>query len=369
MREVSNRLIVFIVLFFSLTLPGRADDSIPQPQDTNRNWWHLLKKGELSLQDTTVVYPRFLKFCVDVYNWGDRTFNTYDPDYVVGTGHRWKARLVNDNWTDSYAMTFRKKDLSMRMLSNMNVNIGAYLHYMAVSIGYSVDMNTVFEGKKSDHSRFETNFNCALFNFDLYYTKNEGSTYIRQFAGYNQNRLIKSYFPGVYMSNFGVSLYYFLNNKKYSQGAAYNFSKFQKRSAGSWMFGFTFNNLDIHMNFHNLSDNLKPFFNLDNYVYNFHYYSYCALFGYGYNWVWHPKWLFNISVMPSIGVNRGYEDSVEGRGTLLSLNIHGRTSLTFNHRSMFVSLMGKITGNWYTSKSFSLFNAIEYFSANVGFRF
>lgn len=340
----------------------------PSSSDEDRNWWHLLKKGKLNLSDTTVQYPRFLKFCVDVYNWGDRTFNSYNPDYVLGTGHRWKARLVNENWTDSYALRFKHSDVNVRMLSNLNVNIGAYIHYMAVSVGYSLDMNTVFGGKKTDHSRFETNFNCALFNFDLYNYHNSG-TYIRQFMGYNNNKLMRSDFPGVKSNNFGVSIYYFLNNKKYSQGAAYNFSKYQLRSAGSWMFGFQYSNLDIRMDFNELSEELKPLYPFPNELLHLHYYSYCALFGYGYNWVWHPKWLFNITVMPSIGANHCYEDSSEQNGTQLALNIHGRTSLTYNHRALFASLIGKISGNWYTSKNLSLFNAIEYFSLNVGFRF
>ena len=100
-----------------------------------------------------------------------------------------------------------------------------------------------------------------------------------------------------------------------------------------------------------------------------HYHSYCLLAGYGYNWVFHPKWLFNATVMPSIGVNHCYEDTSEGSGTQFALGVHGRASLTYNHRSMFVALQAKITGNWYTSPNLSLFNAIEFFSFNVGVRF
>ena len=342
--------------------------TVVAPMDSNRNWWHLLKKGELSLNDTTVVYPKFLKFCLDVYHWGDRFFNTTDHDYVVGTGHRWKARLVNENWTDSYALRFKEQGQTMRMLSDLNTNLGAYIHYMAVSVGYSVDMKTIFGGKSTDHSRFETNFNCALFNFDLYYTHNEG-TYIRQFTAFDRGHLIKKYFPGTEMNNFGISLYYFFNNKRYSQGAAYNFSKIQKRSAGSFIAGLSYSNLNIYMNFDTLDPELKPLYPFPTERLRFHYHSYCALFGYGYNWVWHPKWLFNVTALPSIGWNHGYEDSSEGSGNSLSLNIQGRASLTYNHRALFASVMAKITGNWYNSSRLSLFNAIEFFSANVGFRF
>ena len=337
-------------------------------EDDDRNWWHLLKKGKLNLSDTTVVYPKFLRFCVNVYNWADRTFNSYNPDYVVGTGHRWKARIVNENWTDSYDLRIKKSKTNIRMLSHLNDNIGAYIQYMAVSVGYSVDLNTVFGGRKADHSRFETNFNCALFNADLYYYKSNG-TYIRHFTGFSDHHLIRSLFPGVDCSNFGISAYYFLNNKKYSQGAAYNFSKYQKKSAGSWMFGLTYSNLDISMDFRELAPELKPFFKFPTDYLHLHYFSYTFLFGYGFNWVWHPKWVFNISVMPSIGFNHCYEDSSEGSGEQLALDIHARTALTYNHRALFCSLIGKITGNWYTSQNLSLFNAIEYFSLNIGFRF
>ena len=30
--------------------------------DSNRNWWHLLKKGKLNTADTTIRYPKFLNF-------------------------------------------------------------------------------------------------------------------------------------------------------------------------------------------------------------------------------------------------------------------------------------------------------------------
>lgn len=339
-----------------------------EPQDENRNWWYLLKKGKLNLSDPTVEYPKFLRFVVNVYNWGDHFFNGFDPEWVQGTGHRWKARLVNENWADSYALRFRNSDVNMRMLSALNVNLGAYLQYMAVSVGYSLDMNTIFGGKKTDHTRFETNFNCALFNFDLTYTHNSG-TYIRQFMGYNNDRLIRSDFPGVTANNLGVTLYYFLNNKRYSQGAAYNFSRFQRKSAGSWIFGLTYTYLDINMNFATLAPELKPLYTFPSEKLRLHYNSYCALFGYGYNWVIHPKWLVNATVMPSLGFNHCYEDSSDGSGNQFALNIHGRVSLTYNHRSLFASLIGRLSGNWYISRNLSLFNAIEYFSLNFGVRF
>ena len=335
---------------------------------SDRNWWHLLKRGQLSLQDPSVEYPPFMDFCIKVYNWADKFFNNYDSDYVVSTGHRWKARLVSDNWVDSYAFNFKDK-MSMRMLGNMYSNAGAYLHYMALSVGYSVDLNTIFGGKSTDHSRFETGFNCARFNADLYYTVNHGGTYIRKLSGYKRGHLFKSFFPGVDLRTFGINLYYFLNHKRYSQGAAYNFSKIQKKSAGSFIVGFTYSNQDISMDFTTLAPDIRPHFDLNTYFLKFHYFNYCVLFGYGYNWVFHPRFLFNFSFMPSIGVNHCYEDASDGSDNLISLNVLSRLSLTYNYKILFASFQAKLTGNFYSSKGMSLFNSVEFFSANVGIRF
>ena len=134
-------------------------------EEPEHNWWKLLKQGKLNLADTTVEYPKFMGFCVKVYNWADKTFNSYDTTYVVGTGRRWKARVVSDNWVDSYYLNIEKK-MPIRMMSDIYCNAGAYVQYMAVSVGYSLDMSNVIGNKPSNHKKLEFNFNCARFNIE-----------------------------------------------------------------------------------------------------------------------------------------------------------------------------------------------------------
>ena len=148
------------------------------------------------MTDTTVIYPRFIKFCVDVYNWGDHLFNSYDPEYVVGTGKRWKARIVSDNWVDSYAMTL-PRGLHTWMLSDLYSNIGAYLQYMAVSYGYTYDISNMFGGSSTDHKKMEFGFNCARFNAEIYYQENTGGTNLRRFGKYQNGHIIKERFRGL----------------------------------------------------------------------------------------------------------------------------------------------------------------------------
>lgn len=338
------------------------------PSESQRWWLNLARQGKLNLQDTSVIYPKFVKFCVDVYNWADRFFNSYDPEYVVGTGKRWKVRVLNDNWADSYAMTLPGK-LQTEMLSNVYSNIGAYIQYMAVSMGYTYDMSKFFGTSSLNHKKWEFGFNCALFNAEIYYQENTGGTNLRKFGKFNNGHHIKEKFPGVELYNFGLEAYYFFNNKKYSQGASYNFSKIQKKSQGSFLAGFIYTNLKISFDFTQLPLTLLPYLTILPDSYLFHYKTFGIMFGYGFNWVIKPKLLFNISAMPSLGISHCYEDSLEGEKHMFAMNVAARTSLTYNLGNFFFSIIGKMRGSWYKSGTYSLFSSVENFSANIGFRF
>lgn len=354
-------------------MPEMPDETTPlmtyTPSRDERWWWTLFKQGKLKMNDTTVVWPKFLKFCVDVYNWGDKTFNSYDPEYVIGTGKRWKARIVSDNWLDTYAMKL-PQGIHTTMSSNVYANLGAYIQYMAVSIGTTFDVEKLFNKKEPSHNKYEFGFICALFNAELYYHENRGGVNIRKFGKINEGKLIKEYFPGVSMYTLGFDIYYFFNNKKYSQGAAYNFAKYQLKSQGSFLLGFSLTNQKLSFDFSKLPDKLKEYLpNSEITNYYFHYNSFALLAGYGYNWVIAPKLLFNITAMPSIGVSRYYADSYEGKKYLLSLNIQGRVSLTYNLGNYYFGLFGKMNGHLYKQGGMSLFSSIENFSAYIGLRF
>ena len=47
--------------------------------------------------DSIATWGKFPKLCIDAYRWGDRTFNTYNSNYVVGTGKKWNIKLKSNN--------------------------------------------------------------------------------------------------------------------------------------------------------------------------------------------------------------------------------------------------------------------------------
>ena len=340
----------------------------PEVNDTNRNWWHLMRHGRLNTADTTVQYPKFLNFCMKVYRWADKTFNSYDTTYVVGTGRRWKIRLLSDNWVDSYYFNPGKK-IPIRMMSDPYSNIGAYIQYMAVSLGYSVDINKMIGKSPSNHQKFEYTFNCARFNIEGHVWTNTGGTYIRTFGDYNNGHLIKEHFDGVRLKNIEAYGYYFFNNRKFSMGASYNFSKIQKRSAGSAVIGIGYNNIDVTMDFNLLPEELKPYLTVSPEKYRFHYRSYYLIGGYSFNWVITPKLLFNISALPGIGMTSTYANNYTGSAKSLAINARGMGSLTYNLKDFFICAVAKFYGSLYISGKNSMFSSVENGQLSIGYRF
>lgn len=387
---MNRLLLIFLILFLSLSfetfgnMPSEftlqscdvADSIVAKKTDTdsivsknkgNENWWiERIKAGSYNIGDSTIIYPSFAGFCVKVYHWADRTFNSYNHDYVSGTGKRWKLRLINDNWVDTYAMNLYG-DMPLHMRNDMYYNIGASLQYMAVSIGYSININNLLNDRKSGRKRFDFGFNCAKFDISLYCVKNTDGTYIHKFGNQAQN--IKRLFPGLNLNSFGVDGIYFFNNMKYSHGAAYNFSKFQLKSCGSFIVGISYFNQDITMDFSILDADLLQTIDTDSRNLKFHYANYCLIGGYGYNWVFNKHFLFNITAIPSAGLAKCYDNSTESNSTLLSLNAKLRVSMTYNYRNLFAGIQGRMDGNWYDSSNFSLYNSIFTLSTSFGIRF
>lgn len=346
-----------------------TDSVIEMRKKQSRDYWkEQLMKGKLNIYDESIQYPSFLQFCVDVYRWGDRVFNSYDPDYVVGTGYKFKTFIKNEEWLESYMMRFPDKT-SVAMATNISVNMGAYVSYMAVSLGYSQELNSFLGNANKGQTKLAFQFNCSRFAAEFYYYKNSGGTNIHRLGQYKDGHWFSEQFPGLSMESYGVDVYYFFNNKKYSHGAAYSYSKIQKRSAGSMIAGVTISHQNVGIDFNSLSDILKTQLPEDRMTYRFKYNDYCFLLGYGYNWVFHNNWLFNVSVLPSIGFKHCFADNIDGGGNIFSVNFKGKLGLVRNTKRFFYGMGFHVDGHWYRSENYWLTNTIWSLTLTAGFRF
>lgn len=334
-----------------------AFDSLP--------WYKQLLENNFRINDPRIHYPKFPKFCVDVYNWGDRTFNRYDTTYVVGTGKNWKVMTNSYNWMESYAMFFSPESY-LRIRSNLYSDLGVYLCFMAVKIGYTGNMNAIAAGVKSRRNTYNFNFTCALFSASINYAKTKGGSRITYFGAESTDYK----FEDIAQTTLSASAYYFFNHRKYSQAAAYSFSKYQLKSAGTWVAGFSYSHQRIDMDFSSLPAEMVNKLPALLPRYSFHYADYDLLGGYAYNWVLHPRrWLINATIMPSVGYKHSYEGATDGRKSMFSTNGRLMLSGVYNHRSLFAALQANVEGHFYFAKGYTFFNSIESLSLVVGARF
>lgn len=344
----------------------------PNTDGKGSDWWiNRIKSNTYNIKDTTVIYPGFVRFCVRVYNWADSFFNTYDTEYVESTGTKWKAMVKMSNWTDSYAMTLGKTHI--HMLSNVYSNVGPVISFMALSVSYEANLNRLISHLPARQKRWEFNFSTSLFWVNAYYSSNKDGTVIRDFGKYKEKEgqiWINQPFSDLQLRSYGFDVYYFVNHKRYSQGAAYNFSKYQKKSQGSLLIGASISHQYIDLDFSSLPGSLLAELPSGSLMhYNFTYNDFCLMLGYGYNWVLGRHWLWNVTTLPSIGVKHCMPQTTGGRRELFSVNAKGSTSFTYNNKNLFAGAFANLDVHWYNSSRISFANAVLAFGGTLGYRF
>ena len=299
---------------------------------------HNMSAFSLNL-DSIAEWGKFPRFCVNTYRWGDRFFNTYDSTYVVGSGTKFNVKFVTDSWLEYYNFSLPNRT-RIDIASDPSTSIGAYLTYLALSVGYDINISNLFRGTSRSRSRYQFGFNCSLLSVEMYLENNEIGTKIRRFG---DDAHVNLPFNDIKIKAWGIDACYFFNHKRYSQAAAFNFSKIQHRSQGSFYAGVSIYKQDYDFDFNGLPgymlQQLPEWWN--NYHYRVKTYNYGIRLGYGYNWAFAKRWLLGVSVSPIVGLRKGWVNSDDERSDL-SLFVRARLSLVWNKGRWFAGVVGKI---------------------------
>jgi len=322
--------------------------------------------------DSVATWGKFPKFCVDVYRWGDRFFNSYDTAYVEGTGYKFNAKIRTDTWDDVYLFSLPDK-YRMNMVSDWCTSTGLYVSYLALSVGYDINVSKYFGGSSRARKRFNFKFNCALFGADFYWINNDVGTTIKEFGPRNHMQKLNLPFDGINTTIFGVDTYYVLNNKRYSRAAAFNYSKIQKQSQGSFFFGFSYWNQNFDFDFSRLPvdirEDLPASWAESDYRYQASNHNYSLCVGYGYNWVFKRHWLLGVSESPVFGLKHGYINDPGKMSNSFSLYNRFKLSVVWNNRHWFSAFQGSVENGLIYDKDHQLVSGIFNFEVSVGYRF
>jgi len=374
-------LAVFVLsVSFSFTVVASepAVDSIAAVTDTvvpdagnnsSTRWVKQLIDNGFHINDPSIEYPRFPRFCLKVYNWGDKVFNGYDSTYVVSTGHNWKVLGKTYNWFENYALIFDRHKM-LRIRSDMYADIGGYLCFMAVSVGYMFNANELIADRNDTRSNFNLNFTCSRFTVDYTATWTRGGAHISRFGNYDSGKRLDIPFESMSNKTKSLSAMYFFNNRRYSHAAAYCFSKYQLKSAGSWIAGFNYLQQNVSMDFRTLPIEILQSLPESEALYNFHYRDYSALGGYAYNWALSPrKWLVNATGVLGLGYKQTSEDNTDGRRSMVASNAMISAAAVYNHRSLFLGAQARFNVYFYFNSNYTFLNAMSSLQIVVGARF
>ncbi len=288
--------------------------------------------------DSIATWGKFPRFVVNTYRWGDKFFNGYDTTYVRSTGYKFSAKITTESWLDGYSFRLPNKT-GIFMRSDPSTSVGVYLTYLAVSAGYDINVSKLFGGADQSRKRLRFGFNCMLFAAEAYLiSKNVGTT-LKKFGPEHHLNLP---FDAIDNSTWGVDAYYFFNHKRYSEAASFNYSRLQQKSQGAFYTGFSIYSQRLRFDFSGLPEELKTILpsHWNNYIYQVNTHNYALRFGYGYNWVFAPKWVLGVSESPIIGVRKGYVNSDISK---VSLSLYNRMKLSvvWNNGPWFAGVTGR----------------------------
>lgn len=329
------------------------------------------KMSAISLNlDSIASWGKFPHLCIDVYRWGDKFFNSYDSTYVVGTGKRFNVKYRAESWMDYYGFVLENR-ARMAMISDPCTSMGFYLTYMAVSLGYDINVSKYFGGSAKARRRFNFGFSCSLLAADFYFISNDVGTRITKFETPDGIVHPKLDFNGINTSSWGFDAYYFFNHSHYSQGAAFSFSKIQRKSGGSPFAGFSFFTQDYNFDFSSVPQYIKnelPKSWID-YKYAVSNKNYAVRIGYAYNFALPHNWTVCFSEAPTLGIRKGFINNHEDIKTSFSLSNRFKASGVYNHGNWFVGIIGDLDAGLIYDKEHTLLNMMWSVNASVGYRF
>lgn len=320
--------------------------------------------------DSIAAWGKFPRFCIGVYRWGDGFFNGYDQTYVKPTNYKFNIKTKLDNWLDTYSFDLTD-GVNMNMASDPASSLGFWLTYMAVSVGYDINVSKYFTGNTKTRKRFDFQFNCSLFAAELYLITNDVGTTITRFGVDGKSYPMSLDFQGINNRTLALDAYYFFNHKKYSHAAAFSFSREQVKSAGSFFAGFSYFDQRYNFNFNLLPYEMKRYLpsSWKDYRYVVKAKNYGIKFGYGYNWVIGRHWALCFSEAPTIGVKKGYISVESDEKWSFSLYNTLRVSCVWSNRRWFAGILGRVESALFYDKEHTLVSNMVDLEVSAGYRF
>lgn len=296
-----------------------------------------------------------------------------DTTYITPQLYEFTAQAEVTYWHDYYRISSKTTGNSMTIESSHPLILGAYVCWGIFGYGHYVNVNDIgFSGKETYGTSQRNSFtiNTARLVAEIYTFRSGKSSEITSVTDIDITGKDNS-FSGLSSKCYGFNAEYIFNHKKYSWPAAFGMNAVQRKSAGSWKLGFSYNHQKISFNNSELPSHLNGidktllFKNVD-------YKDYAISFGYSYNWVFRKNCLFAISLLPSLGYRMSsirtewHDNSFLSN---LSTDVITRASLFWNNTKYFSGLILEFHTYSYREAQFGLTNSYGTLKYVLGLNF
>jgi len=215
------------------------------------------------------------------------------------------------------------EQIRAKLSTDLRATVSAAVTYYGITAGLAINPAQIFGGKNKKD--WELNLNAYFNRFGL----EVGYQYSKTLSGditYGHDEswhLPKDYLR---LSNIYVTGYYAFNHRRFSYPAAFTQSYIQKKSAGSWLVGFSYQGGSIKT-----TGKATEEYGTEARIYAG---NFAIGGGYGYNLV-AKKWLFHLSAQPNIIIFNSNNTKVNGEKSSESLHfpemiINSRAAILYN---------------------------------------
>ena len=247
----------------------------------------------------------------------------YDTNYVVRPDGKLTLKVrFNQTGNDFHAKgtvndIYSKADLKTSHKTTMSIGAS----YRGISAAIAINPAKM-KGLYKDYE-FNLNYYSNRLSLDLSYQRSE--TLAGDVTGDKGDLRLES--GEAILKVLNIAGYYAFNHRRFSYPAAFTQSYVQRRSAGSWLAGISYQGGSIKTTDNLLARNPEaPEVRL--------YIGHVGIGGgYGYNWVPSKRWLLHLSMLPTVVVYNRNNMTINGERKEAQ---HMRLNMLFNERAAIV---------------------------------
>ena len=301
-------------------------------------------------------------------------FKDQDTSYITNYNNNFTLKFLGVNKINYFRVLDKQTNSSIRFRPDRRLNLGAGIAYkwfaLDLTFNVGIDENSDFQNS----NLFD--FQASIFNNRQYITVAYQYYYgyqISNVTGITMDDYPESNLRGdirsIYM---GLQYTFAFNYDKFSLKASFIQNEIQRKSAGSFLGGLSFNMFNVVSDSSIIPTNIKDNFDENLLLTDFNSTSLSVIFGYIYTLVFLERFYLTVSLIPGVGLNMGdyQNDYRQPYRTHAFFALGTSNTLGYNSKKIFGGVMFFTdTYNTRIEKDQTLVNGHGKMRLFLGFRF